>query len=240
LSGNWILGINTASETLGVALVRGATLRAELVLVPDSLRGGHGERLQPAIAQLCELAGIKPTDLAGVAVASGPGGFTGVRTGMAAAKAIAFALGLPVAPVPTLQALAAQYPLNGLISPMLDARKGKVFAALYRRDEAGLHELIPGSLHDLPDWLDRLADFSPEAVALLGEGASRQQKAIAERFPAAALSEELHLLRAGSVALLGAAMLERAEGIDPLDALPSYMREPTAVAGWERFVPPGP
>jgi tRNA threonylcarbamoyladenosine biosynthesis protein TsaB len=240
LPGKWVLGLNTASETLGIALVQGSALRAELVLVPESIRSGHGERLQPAIAALCELSGITPSQLAGVAVASGPGGFTGVRTSMSAAKAIALALNFPVAPVPTLLALAAQSPLDGLVAPMLDARKDKVFAALYRRDASGLHELIPGSLMSLSDWLDQLERFKDEPISFLGEGAQRQRAAIAERFPVPALPDSSHLLRAESVALLGAAMLERGEGIAPQDALPTYMREPTAVAGWERLCPPGP
>jgi tRNA threonylcarbamoyladenosine biosynthesis protein TsaB len=240
LPGSWILGLNTASETLGVALVSGSALRAELLIAPESARGGHGERLQPAIASLCELTGIKPPDLAGVAVAAGPGGFTGVRTGMAAAKAIALSLGLPVLPVPTLLALAAQYPAPGLVSPMLDARKGKVFAALYRRDAAGLHELVPEGLWDLPDWLARLEKHRGEGVAFVGEGALRQRSAIAERFGGFALPDEAHLLRAGSVALLGATMQARGEGVDAMNALPAYMREPTAVAGWENLGPATP
>jgi tRNA threonylcarbamoyladenosine biosynthesis protein TsaB len=240
LPGNWVLGLNTASENLGIALVQDHALRADLVLVPESYRSGHGERLQPAIAALCDLAGIKPADLSGVAVASGPGGFTGVRTGMSAAKAIALALGLPVAPVPTLLALAAQSPVAGLVSPMLDARKDKVFAALYRRDAQGLHEVIPGSLMGIQDWLERLAELKDPSIVFLGEGAQRQQAAIAEHFATPALPADAHLLRASSVALLGAAMLESGEGTDATDVLPSYMREPTAVAGWERLGPPSP
>ncbi|MNR75290.1 tRNA threonylcarbamoyladenosine biosynthesis protein TsaB [compost metagenome] len=238
MPGNWVLGLNTASENLGVALVQGEALRADLVLVPETYRSGHGERLQPAIAHLCELCGITPAGLSGVAVASGPGGFTGVRTGMSAAKAIALALGLPVAPVPTLEALAAQSPLDGLVAPMLDARKDKVFAALYRRDAQGLQELVPGCLMELQDWLEQLARYS-EPITFIGEGAQRQRTAIAEHFSASWLSEEMHLLRAGSVALLGARMLARGEGVDALNVLPTYMREPTAVAGWERLGPPG-
>ncbi|MNX34276.1 tRNA threonylcarbamoyladenosine biosynthesis protein TsaB [compost metagenome] len=238
MPGNWVLGLNTASENLGVALVQGEALRADLVLVPETYRSGHGERLQPAIAHLCELCGITPAELSGVAVASGPGGFTGVRTGMSAAKAIALALGLPVAPVPTLEALAAQSPLDGLVAPMLDARKDKVFAALYRRDPQELQELVPGSLMELQDWLEQLASYS-EPISFIGEGAQRQRAAIAERFSAPWLSDETHLLRAGSVALLGARMIARGEGVDALNVLPTYMREPTAVAGWERLGPPG-
>ena len=239
MPGNWVLGLNTASENLGVALVQGEALRADLALVPESYRSGHSERLQPAIAYLCELAGITPADLAGVAVASGPGGFTGVRTGMSAAKAIALALGLPVAPVPTLEALAAQSPLDGLVAPMLDARKDKVFAALYRRDAQGLQEIVPGSLMSIQDWLEQLAGYN-EPIHFIGEGAQRQRAAITEQFATPWLSDESHLLRAGSVALLGAGMLARGEGVAALNVLPTYMREPTAVAGWERLGPPGP
>lgn len=240
MPGNWVLGLNTASENLGVALVQGPALRAELVLVPESYRSGHGERLQPAIAHVCELSGITPAELSGVAVASGPGGFTGVRTGMAAAKAIALALDLPLAAVPTLLALAEQSPLDGLVAPMLDARKNKVFAALYRRDAGGLHEIVPGSLMDLSKWLDALEAHAAEPIIFLGEGARRQREAIQTRFPGPWLGDEHHLLRAGSVARLGARMLERGEGVSALEAVPSYMREPTAVAGWERLAPPSP
>lgn len=239
MPGDWVLGLNTASETLGVALVQGRVLRGEIVLVPTSYRSGHGEKLQPAIAHLCELSGIGPGDLMGVAVASGPGGFTGVRTGMAAAKAMALALGIPMAPVPTLLALAAQSPMPGLVAPMLDARKDKVFAALYRRDDAGLHEVIPGSLMGISEWLEQLEGFTSEPIVFLGEGAERQAEAIASRWPSHRGPDDTHLLRASTVALLGAAMLERGAGVDPLGALPSYMREPTAVAGWERLCPPG-
>lgn len=239
MPGEWVLGLNTASETLGVALVQGTTLRGEIVLVPTSYRSGHGEKLQPAIAHLAELVGITPRDLGGVAVASGPGGFTGVRTGMAAAKAIALSLGVPLAPVPTLLALAAQSPMPGLVCPMLDARKDKVFAALYRRDGEGLHELLPGTLMEISEWLDRLKAYSAEPLVFLGEGAERQAKAISARWPSHRGPDDTHLLRASTVALLGAAMLERGAGADPLGVLPSYMREPTAVAGWERLCPPG-
>lgn len=234
MPGNWVLGLNTASETLGVALVQDGTLRADLVLVPESYRSGHGERLQPAIAHVCELSGITPADLKAVAVAAGPGGFTGVRTGMAAAKAIALVLGIPVAAVPTLQALAAQFPHEGLVSPMLDARKNKVFAALYRKDAEGLHELLPGTLSDLSEWLDTLSAYDAP-IGFIGEGALRQKTAIAQRFKSPMLSDEYHLLRAGAVAQLGAQMIARGEGVSAVEALPTYMREPTAVAGWERL-----
>lgn len=237
MPGNWILGLNTASETLGVALVQGAALRAELLVAPESARSGHGERLQPAIATVCELVGIKPFDLAGVAVAAGPGGFTGVRTGMAAAKAIALSLDLPVLCVPTLLALASQVPTRGLVSPMLDARKGKVFAALYRRDAEGLNEVLPEQLLDLTDWLTLLETYRAEGIAFVGEGAMRQKAALAERFAEGVLPDEAHLLRAGAVALIGAGMHERGEGQDAMSALPSYMREPTAVAGWNHLGP---
>ncbi|MNK86250.1 tRNA threonylcarbamoyladenosine biosynthesis protein TsaB [compost metagenome] len=121
---------------------------------------------------------------------------------------------------------------------MLDARKDKVFAALYRRDAQELQELVPGSLMELQDWLEQLASYS-EPISFIGEGAQRQRAAIAERFSAPWLSDETHLLRAGSVALLGARMIARGEGVDALNVLPTYMREPTAVAGWERLGPPG-
>src|SRR5687767_9404177 len=90
----------------------------------------------------------------GLAVSVGPGSFTGLRVGIATVKGLALALGLPVAPVPTLDALAATLPFaDAPVCPLLDARKGEVFCSLYRWRESEMTR----------EW-DYLA-LSPEAVA---------------------------------------------------------------------------
>ncbi len=88
-----------------------------------------------AVDQLVAECGFSPRDLDGLAVSIGPGSFTGLRVGLATVKGLALALDLPIAPVPTLDALAARLPFaEAPVCPILDARKGEVYLSLYRWD----------------------------------------------------------------------------------------------------------
>ncbi len=125
----YVLGIETAA-ILSVAVTAGDSLAAE-----RSLDAGRNldSLLMETIKAVLEISGIKPEELYGIAVSSGPGSFTGLRVGLAAAKGLAFALGKPIAGVPSLDGLA--YPLNPsvdcLICPLLDAKNGRVYSCLY-------------------------------------------------------------------------------------------------------------
>jgi tRNA threonylcarbamoyladenosine biosynthesis protein TsaB len=127
-----VLAVETSTLAGGVALLDGARLAAEYVL---DVRATHSERLVPAIERVLEDAGWRATDLEGLAVAIGPGSFTGLRIGIATVKGLALALGVPVAAVPTLDAMAEAFPHARLpVCPVLDARKGEVYSSLYRWD----------------------------------------------------------------------------------------------------------
>jgi len=128
----WTLAIETATLAGGAAL-----LDEDRVIGLSSLDIAltHSERLMAMIDRLLEDCG---RDIAGVdalAVSIGPGSFTGLRVGLATVKGLALALGLPVAPVPTLDALAGNLPFaDAPVCPILDARKGEVYLSLYRWD----------------------------------------------------------------------------------------------------------
>lgn len=132
-----ILAIETATGCGGVALTRGAgttgRILAEYTLQPEVT---HSRRLLGSVAAIMAATGIGWDQLDGVAVSSGPGSFTGLRIGMAAAKGMAMAAGLPLLAVPTLDGVAAQVPPVDLpLCCLLDARKQQVYAALYRPEE---------------------------------------------------------------------------------------------------------
>ncbi|MBM3268781.1 MAG: tRNA (adenosine(37)-N6)-threonylcarbamoyltransferase complex dimerization subunit type 1 TsaB [Candidatus Sericytochromatia bacterium] len=225
----WILAINTATDALGVGIVRCEAGRpiesaAEVLLAPPGAgRGGHSERLLPALAWAAESAGLTPADLGGVAVVVGPGGFTGIRTGLAAAKAISQSRGIPIWGVDTLEALAAGYPARGLVSPLLDARRGDVFAALYRRSgPTGLDLVAPPALVPLAAWLEELAGSD---VVFLGEGAVRNAATAAGTPP------EAHVVRPATVARLAAPHLAEG-GEDPMALVPRYHRAPVMAPDW--------
>ncbi len=125
-----ILALDTATETGSLALVEGERLLMEYSL---ESAGTYLSRLLPRLAQLFAAAGRDPGDLGAVGVSVGPGNFTGLRIGLATAKTLAWSLGCPLVPVPTLEVLAAQAPLQPHpIGVVLDAKRGEVFWGLYR------------------------------------------------------------------------------------------------------------
>ncbi len=144
-----ILAIETATPRGSVALVRGDTVLGEIALPA-------GRQLSETfLLAVRELTGGRPADH--VAVSAGPGSFTGLRVGMAAAKGFCLGWGVPLVAVPTLHALALRFPIEGAaICPVLDARKKEVYAALFRwqsgacvrlgPDVAVAPEALPGML----------------------------------------------------------------------------------------------
>ena len=124
-----LLAIETSSLVSSVALLHEDTLRAELTI---QARLTHSEQLMPYIADMLDKASVKKSQIDGVAVAVGPGSFTGLRIGLAAAQAMAYAWGCCLHGVDTLKALAYNSQLEGVVlSPVLDAQKGNFYQALY-------------------------------------------------------------------------------------------------------------
>ena len=172
-----VLAIDTSTLAGGVALVDGERTVAEYVL---DIRLTHSERLMPAIDRVMRDAGWTPPDLTGLAVAVGPGSFTGLRIGVSAVKGLALALSLPIAAVPTLDALAAG--LSGAALPVcavVFARRDEVYASLYRWDGCAMRRewdyvaLSPGEL----------AARLREPVMLVGEGAASISSPLARSAP---------------------------------------------------------
>ena len=99
----------------------------------------HSEQLVPHIQSLLEMARVQKTDLKGIVVASGPGSFTGLRIGMGTAKAMAYALRIPLYGVMTMDSLARNIPYTtDIICTVIDAQKKHVYAALYTYEDSQL------------------------------------------------------------------------------------------------------
>ncbi len=208
-----VLAVETSTLAGGVALLDGDVLLGQYVL---DVRVTNSERLMVAVDRLLGDAGFTAGSLSGLAVAVGPGSFTGLRVGLSAIKGLALALGIPVAAVPTLDAMAASLPFAALpVCPVLDARKGEVYASLYRWDGVAMRReweyqaLAP----------ETLAARLGEPVIVLGDGAP------AIRSPHARLAPPSH--RAPSpvwVALLGAERLLAGDTVAAADLVPIYLR----------------
>ncbi|MGE3165230.1 MAG: tRNA (adenosine(37)-N6)-threonylcarbamoyltransferase complex dimerization subunit type 1 TsaB [Planctomycetota bacterium] len=132
----------------------------------------HGRELQPKIAQVCEAAGTPPAALDLVAVSAGPGSYTGLRIGVATAKAIAWALGKPALAISTLEAIAQNVTEPGPFVVILDARRGACYCAEFQaREDADGRVHIERQSADRAVPFAELADRLAAATRLLGEGA---------------------------------------------------------------------
>jgi len=230
----YVLGIEAATPVAGVAVVYKDKLLAERFV---NNRKTHSVNLLPMIKAVIEEAGIKPSDIEGVAVSAGPGSFTGLRIGMSTAKTLAQVWGVPVVGVSTLDALA--HPLTGLASlvcPVLNARKNEVYTAVYDsvdgilKNNTGPRALSPGELADL------LGQWSPRPVTFLGDGVPEYRDSLLELLGKRALFAQgpAALPRGSTVADLGRIMFERGQGMDPLALLPDYVRLSEAEVKWQQ------
>lgn len=218
----YVLGIDTATLVCSVALVTEEKLLAEYTL---QVKKTHSERLLPLIASVLEGAGIKAKDLDGIAVAAGPGSFTGLRIGVVTAKALGQALEVPLCGISTLEALAAQHPLfSGLICPLLDARRGQVYNALFSGGR-GVQRETEDRAVALSALLTELS-ARREAVLFVGDAVKIHRQTLAETLGVRAcfMPEESTICRAAAVARLGLRELQAGKGQTWHDLLPHYIR----------------
>ena len=165
-----ILAIDTTSEFGSIALMRGPEDIDEVILrSPD----GFAHVLYPHIRWLLERHAVALRDIECFAAAAGPGSFTGVRVGLAAAKGLAEATGRPAAGISNLRGLAV-FGARPLRATILDARRGEAYAAVYNED---LRMICPEVVTALPAWIAALpagdlefiaTDFAPFRPALAG------------------------------------------------------------------------
>ena len=190
----------------GAALLDGDRLVGETTV---SIALTHSERLMVVVDRLLTDCGWSAKELEGLAVSIGPGSFTGLRVGIATVKGLALALGLPVAPVPTLDALAATLPFaDAPVCPLLDARKGEVFCSLYRwRECEAVAAKLVAPVIVLGDGVPACRPY----LARMGGGV--REAPPARRLPSPA-----------TVAQLGHAMLAAGHGIAAEAVTPLYLR----------------
>ncbi len=219
-----LLSLETSSPVCSVALHR----VADGSLVGQSelrLDKSHSTHLTILIEQLLENTGHQLADLTAIAVSDGPGSYTGLRIGAAAAKGLCFALDIPLVAVSTLKALAAQVaagtaqPESFLFCPMLDARRQEVYAAIYTHD--GQEMLAPTPLIlDADTLAEQLARHS---VLFFGNGAAKFQALLREHSNAGFLAGIEP--SAISVGQLGVTAFHRQEFQDVAYYEPFYLKE---------------
>jgi tRNA threonylcarbamoyladenosine biosynthesis protein TsaB len=219
-----ILTIDTSGAHGSVALCED-----EKVLVQRSERtkAGHSTFLLPALSELLAETGWKINDLDRIVCVSGPGSFAGIRVGIASAKGLSFATGVPIVGVGSLKALAwGARDKEKILCPILDAKKKQVYTALFKSDgKGGLTRIMP----DSSLTLDQLAESINQETLFFGEGAGKFAGWLEDRIGNQAFfgPEEMWYIEPSSIAALGRRIdLEAGESAN---LNPNYVRPPEAI-----------
>ena len=227
-----ILAMDTATMTSSVAVATEDRVLAELTA---ETRFTHSETLVPNIDEVLRLADVKREEISAVAASLGPGSFTGLRIGLAAAKAIAYALSIPLVGVPTLEVLAAAFPSPGaVVAPLIDAQKGNAYFAIYRWTEKGLQCEKEVSVASPQEIAAAIAE-EKGPVTLAGDFARKLISKGVEIPKNATLASITHIMpRAALVAARAVVRLKNGEGKSPMELEPIYVRRSEAEVLWEK------
>jgi tRNA threonylcarbamoyladenosine biosynthesis protein TsaB len=231
-----ILGVETATERVSVAL---GGHDGVLGLVEIERGRRHAESLVPAIDFLCSQADVTLDEVGTVAVDVGPGLFTGMRVGIATAKAIALAQRVPMVGISSLDLLAfGVHWSERVVAAVIDARKGEVFYSFYKQVPGGTQQLLEprcGSVDDLvADILAR-----GQEVLCVGDGALRYEEQIRSAGHVEMAEQWLSRPSAGPLVQLAHARAIREETVDPIEIQPLYLRLPDAQINWVTRSSPG-
>jgi tRNA threonylcarbamoyladenosine biosynthesis protein TsaB len=224
-----ILAIETSTMLGGVALMDDSSgLIAEVRL---NVKSTHSERLMTEIDHLLRQAGLKISDIDVFAVAIGPGSFTGLRIGLSTVKGFSYATGKPIVSVPTLEALAWNFPYCIYpVCTMLDARKKEVYTALFKWDKEGFLRLIDEMSIKVDRLLEQMMPYIHGKVVFTGEGALLYRDTIIEVMGEKAIfaPPEKMIPSPANVASIGIRKATKEEFSEPVSLIPFYIRRSEA------------
>jgi tRNA threonylcarbamoyladenosine biosynthesis protein TsaB len=215
-----VLGVHTSAPTLGLAVVKDGILLGETVV---AVVHEHLENTAPAVVELLSALKMGFKSLDGFGVAVGPGSFSGTRVGLATVKGMAFALKKPVAGICSLEVTAYELLSQGELGLVtMDAKRGQVYTALYRRSQDDVETIDPPALQTPDEVLARMTRDSG-AIVLLGDRGLPPPEPITDR-----LTRRGDIPAAVICALLAEKRLKAGRG-DSIHALkPVYVRRPDA------------
>lgn len=218
-----ILAIETSAKAASTALVADGVLKAEYF---QNSGQTHSRTLLKLVQDMLQNCDTPVTALDAVACAIGPGSFTGVRIGLAAAKGLCWGADLPLYGVSTLAAMAYGAGLpDGLICPVMDARRSQVYTTLFCAEGGKLRRLAEDQAIALADWATQLRAYA-QPIWLVGDGAALAAEALAGAGLSLHLApEHLRQQRAAGVAL---AALAEGTVQDAAYITPNYLRLPQA------------
>lgn len=215
-----ILGIDTATDTMSVAVGNASGILGELT---TNLKKNHSVRLMPAIEQLLEECGIAVADLEKIAVSSGPGSYTGLRIGVTVAKTLAWDQQIPIVGISSLAAIAGNFSFaTEPVVPLIDARRGNVYGAVYQQGKS-----VFADQHIALEEL--LAHISDRAI-IAGDISPVLKERISERLGDRAIFASVDLNFARASTLVKLALNEAGENATQF--VPTYLKLAEAESKW--------
>ncbi len=220
-----LLAVDSSGMTASVAIYEEDKVTAEYSV---NFQKTHSQTLLPMIDEIVRMVKLDLSMLDAIAIAAGPGSFTGLRIGSATVKGIGLAIGKPIIEVPTLEAMAYNaFGMEGLICPMIDARNHQVFTGVYRMDkEQGVMiPVIDQEAVTLDEITDAIND-SGESVVLLGDGADVYRNELMEKLtvPATILPPFMNRQRASLVGYAAAHYYQNGKMVSAAEHRPIYLR----------------
>lgn len=218
-----ILGIDSSGLVAGVALVVDGVMVGEYTI---NNKKTHSQTLLPMLETMLTMAEVDISEIDAVAVAAGPGSFTGLRIGASTAKGLAGALDIPIVPVPTLEGLAANF-MNqqAVVCPLMDARRSQAYLGIY---ECGSREITPlcdAAALPIEDIIHKVNEINREVI-FLGDGVPVFKEILKEqvKVPFSFAMPQDNCQRAGNIAALGELYYKQGKNIPAKEFSPFYLR----------------
>ena len=226
-----ILGLDSSGLVAGVAVVEDEVLLAEYT---TDYKKTHSQTLLPMLEELTGMIELDLNTVDAIAIASGPGSFTGLRIGSATAKGLGLALNKPLVEVPTLEGLAWNlWGTSSLVCPLMDARRNQVYTAAYEFISQGegfrLQTVIPQAPMDIVELLDKMNEIGREVI-FLGDGVPVYLDLIREhaKVPYSLAPASCNRQRAACIAALGAVYFAAGQTVSAGEHKPEYLRKSQA------------
>lgn len=222
-----ILGIDSSGLVASAAIADENNIIAEFTV---NNKKTHSQTLLPMIEKVVDMSDIELEQIDAIAIAAGPGSFTGLRIGSATAKGIGLALNKPIVSVPTLEGLAYRVCVfEGIICPIMDARRNQVYTGIYKMEDDNLICLSNQKAVDIHELIDELEKYD-EKVMFLGDGVEVHRETIKNELKKEFVFAPVHLSKqsAAAVAALGEKYLLQGKAESADMHKPIYLRKSQA------------
>lgn len=218
-----ILAIDSSGLVASIAILRDGTLAGEYTI---NYKKTHSQTLLPMLDEVVKMIDFDMNTLDAIAVAAGPGSFTGLRIGSATAKGLGLALKKPIISVSTIEGLAYNlYRTKGLICPIMDARRNQVYTGIYKFEESEMVCIMEPCAISIDELMDKLQEFE-DVVSFIGDGMPVFEEVLKERLGTRCDFVPAHFARqrAGAIAALGAKYFKEGKTETAEEHKPVYLR----------------